>query len=165
MKKTEELRPLPVRYNHDCFGCGAKNEHGLQMRFFTNGSALFSRITIPKHLSGWQNYAHGGVITTALDEIMGWSAIHLLKTFVLTKSISIDFLKPVFVGTEMKAEARLVEKRSDREAVMEASLFDPEGNLCSKSVGVFALLSPEAALKFGLMDAATRDEMLQMIGG
>jgi uncharacterized protein (TIGR00369 family) len=165
MDRTEGLKLLPVRNDHHCFGCGTKNDHGLQMRFYTNGHSLVSWITIPAHLTGWKDFAHGGVITTVLDETMGWSAIYLLKSMVLTKSISIDFLKPVLAGREMKAEGKVVEKRSEREAVMEASLFDAGGNLCSRSVGVFALFSPEAAMRFGMMDEASRQEMMLLING
>ena len=152
MPQTNGLRPLPVRDFHNCFGCGPRNTHGLKMRFYTDEKSLYSWVEIPGHFSGWKDFAHGGVITTMLDEVMGWSALHLLKTMVLTKSITVDFVKPVHVNREVKLVGTVLERRNDREAVMEGALYDANGELCSKAVGTFALFPPEIALKFGILD-------------
>ena len=157
--KRENLRLLPIRDNHHCFGCSPINPSGLHMRFYTDGEALFSWLSVPAHLSGWRDLVHGGVTTTILDEIMGWSAIYLLKTLCLTKSISIDFLKPVYVGRELQAEGRLLTVKSGREAVMEGFLLDSEGNLCSKAIGTFALFPPAMAERLGMMDDAVRMDL------
>jgi uncharacterized protein (TIGR00369 family) len=158
-KKRENLRLLPLRDNHHCFGCSPINSSGLRMTFYTDGEALYSWLKVPAHLSGWKDLVHGGVIATILDEIMGWSAIYLLKTLTLTKSISIDFLKPVYVGRELQAEGRLLTVKSDREAVMEGFLLDKEGNLCSKATGTFALFPPDVAERLGMMDDAIRMDL------
>ena len=78
---------LPNRADNKCFGCGPANPQGLQMQFYTNGQTVASWITVPPHLCGWSNLAHGGILFTALDEIMGRTMIYLLKRFILTKSI------------------------------------------------------------------------------
>jgi uncharacterized protein (TIGR00369 family) len=117
------------------------------MVFYTDSAALYSWITVPEHLCGWYDVVHGGVITTMLDEIMSWSAIHLLKRFILTKSISVDFLKPVYIGKELKVEGRVKEMVSEREAIMEGFLYDSDGLLCAASVGRFALFTAEAIRK------------------
>ena len=110
---------LPNRADNKCFGCGPANPHGLQMQFYTNGRTVASWITIPPHLSGWSNLAHGGILFTALDEVMGRSIVYLLKRFVLTKSITIEYRKPVPLGREFKVEGRILEVRSEREAAAE----------------------------------------------
>ncbi len=156
MEIKDGLKALPVRENHYCFGCSPLNPSGLQMRFHTDGKALFSWVTVPAHLCGWQDLVHGGVITTMLDEVMGWSTIYLLKCFPLTKSISVDFLKPVYAGKEIRVEGRLSSVR-ERESVMEALLYDREGNLCSRAGGVFALLPVQKAREMGMNDAVLRD--------
>lgn len=148
------MKLLPTRENHRCFGCSPTNLSGLHMRFYTDEKALYSWLRVPPHLSGWQDIVHGGVTTTILDEVMGWSAIYLLKTLVLTKSISVDFLKPVFIEQELRAEGWVIEKRGDREAVMKGLLFDSSGTLCSRARGVFALFTPEMAGKFGFDESA-----------
>ena len=109
MTSAQNLRELPNSRNHNCFGCSPVNPSGLQMRFFTDGRAVYSRVKVPEHLCGWSNIVHGGVLTTILDEVMSWSAITLLKRIALTRGIAVEFIKPVQVGGELKAEGRVRE--------------------------------------------------------
>ena len=50
------------------------------MTFYTNQTAVYSKITVPDHLCGWNNLVHGGVLTTIMDEIMSWATIYFAKT-------------------------------------------------------------------------------------
>lgn len=147
------LKPISNRQNHNCFGCSPTNEHGLKMNFFSNTSegTVVSEITVPDHLAGWNNLVHGGVTTTMLDEIMSWTVIYNMKTFMLTKSITVEFLKPVIIGTPLTVQGRVLSRVNEREAVAEGSIFSASGELLARSKGVFALFSIEAARKFGLM--------------
>ncbi len=151
---VENYRPLPVRGNHRCFGCSPDNTLGLKMKFFTNEKSLFSWVTVPEHLCGWDTLVHGGIISTILDEIMSWSAITMMKRIILTKSMTIDFIKPVFINTELKAQGNVLEKKSEREALMEGLLYNPAGKLCARSIGTFSLFTPSDAIKVGIMGEA-----------
>lgn len=146
------LRQLPNRENHHCFGCSPLNPSGLRMEFYTDEEKVFSWVTVPGHLCGWHNLAHGGVLSTILDEIMGWCAIHLLRKFTLTKSMEVSFLKPVHVQEPLRAEARIVRVRNAKEAVAEAMITNAAGQICTKSQGVFALFTPQAIRRMGLFD-------------
>lgn len=156
-------RPIPNQRNHSCFGCSPRNDHGLQMTFLTDDAAVYSWLSVPRHLCGWDDIAHGGVVTTILDEIMSWSAIYLLDRFILTKSITIEFLKPVMTGRELAAAGRILEVVSEREAIMEGFLFNDEGALCSRTHGNFALFTPEAIKKTGLFSAEQVDAMAALM--
>jgi uncharacterized protein (TIGR00369 family) len=145
-----DLKLLPTRDNHSCFGCGPTNTSGLQMQFYTDGKALYSWLTVPSHFCGWSNFVHGGVITTILDEVMGWSAIYLLKTLTLTKSITVDFLKPVYIDEELRAEGRINRQNSEREVLMEGFLYNSKDQLCSEAHGTFAIFPADVGAKFGL---------------
>ena len=133
---------LPNRTDHKCFGCGPANPAGLQMQFYTNGETVASWITVPPHLCGWSNLAHGGILFTALDEIMGRTMIYLLQRFVLTKSITIEYLKPVPLGREFKVEGRILEVRSEREAAAEGIITNDEGEICTRATGLWATFTP-----------------------
>jgi acyl-coenzyme A thioesterase PaaI-like protein len=50
-------------------------------------------LTVPEHLCGWSKMVHGGVVTTILDEIMSWSALYLLKKVIVTRTMTIEFIK------------------------------------------------------------------------
>ena len=159
MNEGTRIRQLPSRENHACFGCGPTNPCGLRMKFFTDGTSVFTELNVPEHTSGWKNLVHGGVITTILDEVMGWSAIFFLKRFVLTKSISIDFLKPAFVGERIRAEGSVTELRGEREAILESSLFDAAGNLCARGRGTFAVFAPETAVNRGIINEEAKADL------
>jgi acyl-coenzyme A thioesterase PaaI-like protein len=120
------------------------------MRFHTDGEALYSWLTVSSQFCGWNDFVHGGVITTILDEVMGWSAIYLLKTLTLTKSITVNFLKPIHTNDELRAEGRISRRDGEREVLMEGLLYNSKETLCSKAYGTFATFPPDVAAKFGL---------------
>ncbi len=70
----------------------------------------------------------------------------------MTKTITVDFLKPVFLGKELRAEGKVLVVISEREAEMAGYLYDEDDELCAKSIGKFALFTPEAIRKKGLTD-------------
>lgn len=147
----------------NCFGCGPENEHGLQMRFETNGNQIRSQVTIPHHLRGWSNIAHGGVLSTIADEIMAWAAIHLLKRFILTKKMEITFLKPVTIGSRLEAVGYVKERPNSKNAVMACRISDAQQNVCAKSSGEFALFTPTEFEQFNLIPKELLDQMTAML--
>jgi uncharacterized protein (TIGR00369 family) len=125
------------------------------MRFFTDGSAVYSRVRVPEHLCGWSHIVHGGVLTTILDEVMSWSAITLLKRIALTRGIAVEFIKPVHVGRELKAEGRLRETGDKNDAVTEGVLYDTSGEPCARASATFKVFSPAVARRLGIADEAS----------
>lgn len=144
------LKHIPPREQSNCFGCGTENNIGLAMRFYTDDVKLYSKIIVPDHLGGWDNITHGGVISTMLDEIMSWTAIYLLKRFILTKTMTVNFYKPVRLGDELVIEGEVVERINDRESLMKGKVTNKDGIVCADSTGVFALFTRDAVLKLGL---------------
>jgi uncharacterized protein (TIGR00369 family) len=122
------------------------------MKFFTDEKSIISWIIVPSHLCGWNNLVHGGVISTLLDEIMGWTGIYLLKKVTLTKSMTVDFIKALYVDHELMVEGKVVDSDNKREATIESFIYNKEGELCAKSIGTYRLFSPVVAKKLGIMD-------------
>ncbi len=147
----EGKRKLKNRDNHNCFGCSPGNIHGLRLEFYTDEQSVYTETIVPAHLCGYDDLVHGGIVSTILDEVMSWTAIAMLKTFILTKSMTVDFLKPVYVGKTLRAKGDVIEKVSDREAVISAELYDAEGRLCARSRGTFALISFDYAKRKGMI--------------
>ena len=145
------LKQLPNRNDHNCFGCGPANTHGLQMKFFTDDEAVFSWLKIPDHMCGFDNIIHGGIISTILDEIMSWSAIYLLKKLILTKSMTIEFIKPIYMGMELKTEGIVFEHKKKREVVMQGLIYDTKDILCARSKGIYVLFEPKVAKRLKMM--------------
>jgi acyl-coenzyme A thioesterase PaaI-like protein len=153
---------LPVGQNHNCFGCSPKNESGLHMEFSVNEKrdVVASWLSVPDHLCGWGNIVHGGIVSTILDEAIGWAGLVLLGKLILSKSISVEFFKPIFIGKDIRAEGSVLEVKNDREAVFKASIYD--GNeLCAKASSVCSLFTIEYIKKLGVAD----DNMLNELEG
>jgi len=161
----EKFKKLPGRPNHQCFGCSPINTAGLKMKFATDGESVVSVLKVPGHLCGWDNLVHGGVIATILDEIMSWAALHLLKKIILTKSISIEFIKPVVIGKLLTVKGRVIEVKGKREALMEGVITNENNELCARSQGTFVLFTAEVAKRLKIMDAEALKTFKAIIEG
>lgn len=91
-----------------CFGCGETEPHGLHLATRAgDGVSVAARFTVRAAHQGAPGLAHGGVLTTALDEALGalgW----LLRVIAVTGRLETDFLRPVPVDTELYIDARVV---------------------------------------------------------
>ncbi|MBU4317980.1 MAG: PaaI family thioesterase [Proteobacteria bacterium] len=154
-EKKTAVRSLPGSSNLGCFGCSSENSHGLKMTFYTDGLAVFSDIKVPSHMSGWNQMVHGGILSVILDEIMSWAVLNLLKKMGMTKTMTIEFLKPVSIHDQLRAEGRPIETLGRHEAMVEGFVFNQKGELCAKSKGTFALLSAKLATRMGIVDQDT----------
>lgn len=150
-KKGNDYRELHNTKINKCFGCGPSNNIGLQMKFHTDGKVAYSWISVPKNMGGWQNIAHGGIVCTILDEIMSWAALYLLKKITLTNSMTVDFIKAIPVGEELRAEGRVLEYNGKHNAIIEGFLYNRQDELCAKSKADFNVLSPKLAKRTGFV--------------
>jgi len=62
------------------------------MKFYSTEKKelVVSWLKVPDHLCGWSNLVHGGIISTMLDEAMGWAGLVILKKLVVSKSITVS---------------------------------------------------------------------------
>ena len=151
IKHQGPLKPIPNWEEHTCFACGPANTHGLQMKFFTDDRRLYSFLEVPATMIGWDRIVHGGVLSTILDEIMAWAAIYLFKQLGVTRSITVDFVKPVRSGEKITAVAGLQERISDTEVSMSADIYDAGKAVCARATGRFKMISPKAAVRLGIV--------------
>lgn len=145
------LQSIPNSENQTCFACGPNNPSGLKMKFSTDGKRVYSLIHAPSTMTGWDQTVHGGILTTMLDEVMGWGVIYLLKKIGMTKSITVDFNKAVYAGERLTVVGGIQEQQSDRESVMHGAIFNEKDTLCVEATGQFTTLRPKAALRLGLV--------------
>jgi uncharacterized protein (TIGR00369 family) len=135
------------------FGCGEDNPIGLKMQFLTDNERVYSQVTVPPAMAGWDQTVHGGIISTIMDEIMGRAVIYLLQKIAVTKSITVDFIKPLYVGTELSAVSSIQEIQSERQVLVTGEIYSDEDTLCAKANGKFATMSPESAVRLGVMSS------------
>jgi acyl-coenzyme A thioesterase PaaI-like protein len=145
------LKPVPNSAEHGCFGCGARNPHGLKMKFSTDGKRIYSFMQVPPTMTGWDRTVHGGVLSTILDEIMGWAVICLLKKIGVTKSMTTDFIKSVNAGERLTVVGAVQEKSSERSTLMTGAIYNPDDTVCVKATALFTTMQPRAAIRLGLV--------------
>ena len=146
-----------------CFGCGVNNPIGLHMDFLTDGQRIYSFVTVPSTMAGWDQTVHGGIISTLLDEIMGWSVIYLLKKIGVTKSMTVEFKKPVQVEQPLTVVGYIQEIPSERQVVVSGELVAEDGTVCAKATGTFAALSVQAAVRLGVMSSQYMERFLPIL--
>ena len=122
------------------------------MKFYTDEDRVYSWITIPDHMGGWNNIAHGGILSAILDETMGWTGIYILEQLTLTKTMTIDFVKAVIVGEQLRVEGSVQERIGKREAIINATLYNSGGDICARSNSVFTLLTLALAKRIGIIN-------------
>lgn len=140
----ESLKQVPNDPDSTCFACGKKNPLGFQLVFYTDEKEIFSKHFIRSEFSGWSHLAHGGILATLLDETMAWTGIYLLKKYILTKSMSISYLKPVSAGSEIVLRGFIEQEISKREIAVVAEIYNVTGELCATGKGNLVLFSQES---------------------
>lgn len=156
---------LPNSARHNCFGCSPKNEKGLHMEFSVNKAfdVVVSWFTVPPDYCGWGTLVHGGIISTMLDEAMGWGALVILGKLVLSRSISVEFKSPVLAGTEIRVEAGVRDVISERRGVMQGFIYGNTGALCAHSASEVSLFTMEYVREMGAMDEAMLGDLETLV--
>jgi len=89
-----------------CFGCGPDHEGGLHLAFVRTGDVVRAEITLEQRFQGAPGLAHGGIVTTILDDVSGAIPVALGQPAV-TANLDVDFTAPVVIGHALVAEAWL----------------------------------------------------------
>lgn len=111
---AERVAEIRRKYDH-CFGCGPANPIGLRLDNFLRDGKVVTAAFSPRHnYSGFSGLLHGGIVATALDEIMAWTAILVEDTMVITGKLDLRFKKPAQVDQDFLLAGELVERRGRR---------------------------------------------------
>ena len=128
MKQRVEPRSYP-----NCFGCGDKNPHGLQLEMTIEGGELSAAFTPAPHHQGWPGIVHGGIISALLYEVMeNWAYLNGIVTMM--RSMNTRLIAPATVGRPIRATS-WKESHEGREIYMAARLESDgkivaEGSAC-----------------------------------
>lgn len=141
--QVEEHIPIPKPQGQGCFACGTDNPIGLHLQFYLSGEDLCSDITLEKNHEGWENMAHGGILSTLLDEVMSWAILVFERSFFVTRRMDLKYLKPVSIGTPLTVKARLVDGAKRPRMKARAQIVDREGTVLVRAKGEFVILPEE----------------------
>ena len=120
--------PLQDRLNPEaeirhCYGCGADNKKGLQLKSFFERNEGIGTWQPEEHYCSYPGFLNGGVATTLIDCHSAWTAlpaechergIDMEQGAGLptgwTRALKIEFLKPARLDTEVVLRARVIKK-------------------------------------------------------
>lgn len=142
-------RQLAVRDDHWCFGCGQRNPIGLKLPFYDadegDGGRVWSPWTPAREHQGFEGIAHGGLITTVLDEVMGW-VIYRRRMWAVTGTINVRFRRPVEIGSPCRAVAWVVKETGRKVDVAAELRRESDDLLLAESTATFIRVSEEQAV-------------------
>jgi uncharacterized protein (TIGR00369 family) len=127
---------------HNCFACGTLNEHGLGLEIHVEPGRSWTELELRAQFEGWEGIAHGGILCTILDEVMAWALVGE-DNWGVTARMSVDFKKPVSVGTQLRAEGWVTRSRR-RLVETAAQIVDlGTGAILATATGVYVAADDE----------------------
>lgn len=136
---AESLRPLPSHYAR-CFGCGRDHPTGLHLAVAGGGRRVRGSFLVTEHHQGAPGLAHGGVISAAVDEAMGF-LLWLLATPAVTAHLEVDFRRPVPVGTRLELEGEV--ERVEGRKIFGRMTGRVEGQVVVEARALFVMVGAE----------------------
>ena len=134
----------PRLYDQICFACGARNAHGLHLRFEREeAAAVVCRYTPKPEDQGFPGVLHGGVLAALLDEAMAWAMWAADRALGVTAKMETRYRRPVGVGGVLVVRGRVARMRGRRIEV-EATVDDASGERLAEATALFLRLPPAA---------------------
>ena len=112
---------MGIENNDRCFVCGKQNPYGLQVNPEVKraGAEVHIECTPPRHMQGWKNILHGGIISTLLDEAITHIGIGTYEGPAVTAQLEVRFRNPAPTGEKLyvsaeriKVSRRLIEAKA-----------------------------------------------------
>jgi acyl-coenzyme A thioesterase PaaI-like protein len=70
----------------------------------------WSEVELAERFEGWRGVAHGGILATLLDEVMGWT-MAAGDDWGVTARLAVDYRKPVAPGCQLRIEGWITRGR------------------------------------------------------
>ncbi len=132
---TEHEYPLS---GSNCFVCGPRNVHGMQIKFRLDGDICRAEYTPPEHFCGFDGVTHGGILFSMLDDVMAnWLYLQGLKAY--TGRCEIRYREPAATGINYLLEGEQL-SRKGRVANMAGRVLHPDdGRVVAEAKAAFVI--------------------------
>lgn len=139
IRSALENRHLFDEASHHCFACGIENAAGLHLHVSYDADAhrAETEVTLPEERQGWTGVAHGGIVSTILDEMLSWSLGQEVPFF--TVELTVRYRRPVPIGVPLRAWGQRTRLRG-RYMEAEGEIQGPDGEVLASAAAKF--LSP-----------------------
>jgi acyl-coenzyme A thioesterase PaaI-like protein len=134
---------INVDMDHNCFGCGRLNAHGLRLAFYEDErGGVWSPFVPEPRFEGYTGMVHGGVISAVLDEVMAWS-LYRHQVWAVTGELTVRYRAPIRVGERTRAVGWHVDRRGRRIEMAGEIRREDDGAVLARASAVFVQV-PEA---------------------
>ena len=153
-KAIQDTYPDELSY---CYGCGHRNEHGLQIKSYWDGEETVARYTPKPYHTAVPGYVYGGLTASLIDcHGTGTAAAAAYRKAgremgtepafrFVTASLQVDFKKPTPLGVPLEIRGTISEI-GDRKVVVDVTISAGE-TICSTGRVVAVLLRDSMLLK------------------
>ncbi len=123
-------------YRH-CFGCGEAHPAGLHMQVVAGPElTLAASFEVTPAHQGAPGLAHGGLLTAAVDEVLG-ALNWLLMRPAVTARLETNFVRPVPVGSILDLQARITGVAGRKVYTAAIGRLGPEGPIAVTASALF----------------------------
>ncbi|MGI9260466.1 MAG: PaaI family thioesterase [Woeseiaceae bacterium] len=105
MSDKNEIEEAPM-----CFACGQDNPVGLRIKFELNDGQVTAEFTPNENHVGFQNTVHGGIIYSALDDVMA-NVLYLQNRKAHTARCEIRYRQALETGRTVRLKGWIENER------------------------------------------------------
>ena len=140
---------LYLPYSDGCFVCGHSNVHGLQVQFYVEDNSVRVDLNFARHYNSFPNITHGGILSSILDEAMGWSAFIFsdIETFLFTRELTVTYKRNAPIGEPLLLIAEFVGAERGGMFSTKGKIVDMDGKIITASKGLFFPTSKEKMME------------------
>lgn len=136
----QTLKERRERLHPNCVVCSPSNAHGLHLRFTAcEDGSIEARFHCEQVFEGFENYLHGGIVSSLLDGAMT-NCLFAHGIVAVTADLRVRFRHPVRTDASSRITARITRFSSPLH-VGEAEL-EQEGRVKARAVGKFMERQP-----------------------
>ncbi|MEM9172017.1 MAG: hotdog fold domain-containing protein [Pseudomonadota bacterium] len=121
-----------------CFACSPTNPIGLQIPFEIVGDRCIGRFTPGPHHVGFDNVVHGGLVFTALDDVMA-NLLYLNGESGMTARAQVRYRQPARIGETMLLSGQITARRGRRVQLEATARRELDDSVICEAEGTFLL--------------------------
>ena len=121
-----------------CFACGQDNPIGLRIEFELQGDECTARFTPGPNHVGFSDTVHGGIIYSALDDVMA-NLLYLRGVKAHTARCEIRYRRALRVGEELVLSSRIETERRRLVVLKGEARLAESGDLVADATASFML--------------------------
>nr|WP_051999083.1 PaaI family thioesterase [Gordonia rhizosphera] len=152
----------PMRmHNRTCYGCGEDSPQGLHLDMYAGEDfTITASMQVEARFEGGPGVIHGGVLSTAFDDVMGMAPL-LIGPSAVTVHLEVDYLRPIPIGSTLHFRAALL-GRQRRKLYTEgvAHIGDPDAPV-AMGHAIFVMINPREHFAEHVKNSQLADEYTQ----